>query len=173
MSLFCHLRRFLRCEFSVVGFDLRSALPALPWQSFKSPAQASQLGGQRVISTTMPFTVDVLVPTTWMDPLRPSLQPSPSLSPASLTPSHGAFSASSLCPNPCKVCRAFHLPDCVRVCHSCVGAMDSSMPAPLPSHVAVNHAAHPSLEALLDDPGHSHACGFDQRVCSSRQSFVP
>ena len=89
--------------------EVDSALSLLPWQSFKTSLPSPSQAPKNSCPETIPFTVDVSAPATWLDALRPSLPPSPSLSPASFT-----LSPTSLCPNPCEVCRSFHLmPDCV------------------------------------------------------------
>ena len=87
-------------------------LSPLPWQSFNtasaSPTNTIELNRQRSRSPTMPCgAVDLPVSATWLGRLKSSLPRTPSLSPASLTPSHAATGAY---PNRCEVCPAFHLP---------------------------------------------------------------
>ena len=99
-------------------------LTPLPWQpSIKSSSSASSAvdpqpsPSQRpgTVSPTLPFTLDLLVPGTWLDPLTPSSRRLGSLSPAWQTAeisSDIAAAAASTNLTLCDVCVAFRLSEC-------------------------------------------------------------
>ena len=106
----------LRTSSDVNGAVASSSAPLtpLPWQPSiqpRSPQLSSPLPMKEMTtpSPTLPFSLDLSVPATWLDPLRPAFSLSPALSPASLTPSSRPAAGVS----DCDLCASFSLSECL------------------------------------------------------------